>query len=169
MKHKGTFRMLSLGVLASLMMIPALSFGAAKPDFSGQWTLNESKSEVGEGRFFSAAKMSVKQEGNTLTIERTRTTRNGEERTTSETLTMDGKENISEGNNRKTTSVVTWSDDGNTVTIRTTREFNRQGETFEMNTTEVWSLSDGGNTLTIQSDSSSRMGDRSATLVYNKN
>lgn len=155
--------------LASLIvMIPLCSF-AANPDFSGQWTLNESKSEMGEGRFFSAPKMKVTQEGNTLTIERTRTGRDGEERTTSETLTMDGKDNVVSGDNRNSVTTVTWSEDGSTLTIKSKREFNRQGETFEMNTTETWTLSGDGKTLTIKSDSSSGMGDRSATLVYDKN
>jgi hypothetical protein len=168
MKQKSQFQRLFVTLASLIVMIPLCSF-AAKPDFSGQWTLNESKSNLGEGRIFSAANMKVTQEGNTLTIERTRTGRNGEARTTSETLTMDGKENISEGENRTSSTTVTWSEEGSTLTIKSKRGFNRQGETFEMNTTETWSLSGDGKTLTIQSDSSSAMGDRSATLVYDKN
>ena len=82
---------------------------------------------------------------------------------------MDGKENVVNGDNRNSVTTVTWSDDGSALTIKSKREFNRQGETFEMNTTETWTLSGDGKTLTIQSDSSSGMGERSATLVYDKN
>jgi hypothetical protein len=81
---------------------------------------------------------------------------------------MDGKENIDEGENRTTTSILTWSEDGSTLTIKSKREFTRNGEEFVMTSTEVWTLADGGKTLKIQSDSSSSRGDRSATLVYEK-
>ena len=169
MKNSRLVHMLFLGVIGSLLIISAPSFAAAKPDFSGQWTLNETKSDLGEGRFFSAAKLSITQKGNTLSIERTRTGRNGEERTSSETLTMDGKENIDEGENRTTRTTVTWADGGNSLIIKSKREFNRQGETFEMNTTETWTLTEGGKILNIKSESSSQRGDRTATLVYEKN
>lgn len=169
MKQGRIFHVLSLSMIGALLAVSTVSSAADNPDFSGQWTLNESKSDLGEGRFFSAPKMSVKQEGNTITIERTRSGRDGEERTTSQTLTTDGKEQVSEGERGNTTSVASWSDDGTTLTIKTKREFSRQGETMEMNTTETWTLADGGKTLTIKSESSSSQGDRSATLVYNKN
>jgi hypothetical protein len=168
MKNRRTIQLFLISVLSSLLLIPALSFAAEKPDFTGQWALNESKSELGESQGFAAIKLAVKQEGNTLTIERTRTGRDGEERTSSETLTMDGKENVNEGENRTTTSVVTWSEDSTTLTIKSKREFSRNGETMEMNSTEVWTLTEGGKNLKIQSDSSSGMGERSATLVYEK-
>jgi len=169
MKQSRLFHTLFLGVIGSLLMISAQSFAAAKPDFSGKWTLNESKSNMGEGSFMSAAKLSISQTGNTLTIDRTRTGRDGEERTTSETLTMDGKENINEGENRTTSTTVTWSDDGTSLIIKSKREFTRQGETFEMNSTETWTLAEGGKILSIKSESSSQRGDRTATLVYDKN
>jgi len=168
MKHNRILQLFFVTLISSLVMVPALSFAGEKTDFTGQWTLNESKSDLGEGRFFAAVKMSVTQEGESLTFERTRTGRDGEERTSSETLTMDGKECINEGENRKTTSTVTWSDDGTTMTIQSVREFNRQGETMEMNSTEVWTLSEEGTILKLQSDTTSGMGERSVTLIYEK-
>jgi hypothetical protein len=169
MKERRIFHVLSLSMIGALLAISTISSAADNPDFSGQWTLNESKSDLGEGRFFSAPKMNVKQEGNTITIERIRSGRDGQERTSSETLTMDGKEQVSEGERGNTTTVASWSDDGTTLTIKTKREFSRQGETFEMNTSEVWTLAEGGKVLKIQSESSSSRGERSATLVYDKN
>lgn len=168
MKNNRILQLLFVTLFSSLLMIPALSLAGEKTDFTGQWTLNESKSDLGEGRFFAAIKMSITQDGNTVIIERTRTGRDGEERTNSETLTMDGKECINEGENRKTTSTVTWSDDGTTMTIKSVREFNRQGETMEMNSTEVWTMSEDGKTLKLQSDTSSERGERSVTLIYEK-
>ena len=168
MKHSRVFQVLVISMICSILVIPTVSFAGEKTDFTGEWTLNESKSDLGEGRFFSPSKIAIKQEGNTLTIERTRIGRDGGERITSETLTMDGKENINEGENRSSTSIVTWSEDGTTLTIKSAREFSRQGETFEMNSTEVWTLAEEGKILKIQSDTSSSRGERSVILVYEK-
>lgn len=166
MKQHSIFQLVFISAMAFFLTIPSLSFAGEKVDFSGKWTLNESKSDLGEGRFRAAAKMTVMQDGDALTVERTRTGRDGQERTASETFTMDGKESINEGENRKSTSTVTWSDDGSTMTIKSIREFSRQGETFEMNSTEVWTLAEDGKILKIQSDTSSARGERSVTLFY---
>lgn len=168
MKQGRFFQVLSLSMICALLAIPSNSFAGDKVDFTGEWVLNESKSDLGEGRAFAAFKIAVKQEGNTITIERTRTGRDGEERTNSETLTLDGKENIDEGERGSSTSVLSWSEDGNSLTIKSKREFNRQGETFEMNSTQVWTLAEDGKVLKIQSDISSSRGERSASLVYDK-
>jgi len=168
MKQGRFFQVLSLSMICALLAIPSNSFAGDKVDFTGEWVLNESKSDLGEGRAFAAFKIAVKQEGNTITIERTRTGRDGEERTNSETLTLDGKENIDEGERGSSTSVLSWSEDGNSLTIKSKREFNRQGETFEMNSTQVWTLAEDGKVLKIQSDISSSRGERSSTLVYDK-
>lgn len=168
MKQKRVIQLFVMAVTCALLLIPAASFAGEKVNFSGEWTLNESKSDVGEGRFFSASKMSVTQEVNSIIIESTRAGRNGQERTNSETLSLDGKENVNEGENRSSTSIVTWSDDGTIMTITSNAKFNRQGETFEMKTTQVWTLEEDGKTLKIKSDSSSARGDRSATLAYDK-
>ena len=167
MKPTKTYHWYLLGILGFLIFSTA-SYATEKVDFSGKWTLNESKSDLGEGRYFSAAKMSVTMAGNTMTIERTRSGRDGQERTSSETITLDGKENIDKGDNRSTTSVATWSEDRTTLTIKSDIEFSRQGETMKMQRTEVWTLGEGGKILKIQSDSSSARGDRSVTLVYEK-
>jgi len=166
MKRIRIFQLLTASMVCLLLTIPTASFAGKKVVFTGEWTLNESKSELGEGRVFSALKITVKQEKKTIFIERTRSGRDGEERTSSETLTLDGKENINEGERGTSTSKLTWSEDGTSLTIKTTREFNRQGETFEMNSIEVWTLSEDGKILTIQSDISSPRGERSVTLVY---
>ncbi len=168
MKQGRFFQVLSLSMICALLAIPSNSFAGDKVDFTGEWVLNEDKSDLGEGRAFAAFKIAVKQEGNTITIERTRTGRDGEERTNSETLTLDGKENIDEGERGSSTSVLSWSEDGNSLTIKSKREFNRQGETFEMNSTQVWTLAEDGKVLKIQSDISSSRGERSSTLVYDK-
>jgi len=168
MKQKNFFQLVVMGAICSLLMIPNSSFAAESPDFTGKWKFNESESTMGEGRFFAAVEMTVNQEGNIITIERTRTGRNGQKRTTSETITLDGEENVVEREYGTSTYIATWSDDKNSLTIETEMEFNRQGETFTMNRKEIWSLEEGGKVLNIQSTSSSQRGTRAATLIYDK-
>ena len=86
----------------------------------------------------------------------------------SETLTTDGKENTSKSENRSSTSTAEWSDDGTILTIKSNMEFNRQGEIFQIKRSEIWTLGEEGKILKIQSESSSSRGERSVTLVYDK-
>ena len=168
MKRSRIFQMSALFLICSFLLISTESFAQKNVDFSGKWTLNEDKSDLGEGRFFSASKLAITQDGKAVTLERTRAGRDGEERTTSETITLDGKENVTETENRKTNSVATWSEDKSALTIKSTIEFSRQGETMEMIRTEVLTVGENGKVLLIQSDTSSSRGDRSVSLVYDK-
>ena len=165
MKQMRIFQLLGMAVISSFLLT-SVNTMAQKVDFSGEWILNESESELGEGRFRLSPEMNVKQDGNTIMIERSFTTRNGETRTRNETLTMDGKENVSEGENRSSTTTVNWSDDANSLTLKSDLVMSRQGETFEAKTNEIWTLNK--NVLTIKSSTSSSRGDRSVTLVYDK-
>lgn len=168
MKQKRIFQLLGMAVISSFILAPVNAMAPVKVDFSGGWILNESKSELGEGRFRFSAELTVKQEENTLMIERISTGRDGQKRTSSQSLTMDGKENVDESETRSSTTTITWSDDAKTLTITSDLTMSRQGETFKIKRTEIWSMNEGGEILTIKSASSSSRGDRSVILVYDK-
>lgn len=160
--------MFTLGVICSFLLASAGSLEAKNPDFSGKWKFNETESAMGEGRFFAAEEMTVTQDGKTITIERTRAGRDGQMRTTTETITLDGKENVEEREFGKSTYKATWSADQNSLVIETETEFQRQGDTFTMSRKETWSLAEGDKVLKIESASSSQRGTRSATLIYDR-
>ena len=64
-----------------------------KLNFSGEWSLNEEKSELGEGRrWMVSSKLTISQENNIMTIERLLTRRSGDEFKINEKYTLDGKE-----------------------------------------------------------------------------
>jgi hypothetical protein len=168
MKQKRNYHLRGMIMLCLFLIIPALSFAAGNTDFTGEWTLNNEKSELGEGRFFSPLRMTVKQEEVAITIDRTTTGRDGEERTISQTLTMDGKENKMESERRNSITFVTWSEDGSALTIKADSEFSRQGEVMKIKSEEIWTLEGDGKILKIQSSMSSPRGDRAVTLVYDK-
>ena len=168
MKQKHLFQLAGPAMISLFLLISSGSFAAQKPEFTGTWKFNETESTMGEGRFFAAGQIAVKQEGNTITIERTLRGRDGQSRTMTETITLDGNENVVEREYGKTTHTATWSDDRKSLIIETESEFNRQGDTFTMTRKEVWSLEEGGKVLNIQSSSSSQRGTRSATLIYDR-
>ena len=142
---------------------------AGNVDFSGNWKLNESKSELGQFGGRSAKKLKIQGNVESIAIQRASTNQAGEEMTTDEKLTFDDKESESTvfGNTKKK-SKAKWSDDGKTLTVKSTIAFERNGETMEIKTTEIWTLSDDGKTLTINSTSESPRGTNTTKLVYDK-
>jgi Tol biopolymer transport system component len=153
-------------VLAGLMISVSI-FGQV--NFSGNWAFNETKSNIGEGgaRMVSR-KIIISQSDNTFTLERYFTDRQGEERKMIETYTLDGQESINTIYNTEKKSTATWSDDKKSLTVSSQMVFEMNGQQNEIKSVEVYSLSDGDKILTINSQSTSSMGERKLTLVYDK-
>ncbi|MEI9944939.1 MAG: hypothetical protein WDN26_12060 [Chitinophagaceae bacterium] len=155
-----------------LLLAPAilLSF-TTKPapiNFSGQWKLNESKSELGEFRF-APSSIKVDQKADAITVSR-ESNFNGQANTRTETLTFDGKVTESTGGfgNSKRKSTAKWSDDGKTMTVSYTVNFDINGEASELKGTETWTLSDDGKTFTLQTKGAGPQGDFTTKAVYDK-
>ena len=162
----GILRLLSLTVILAFLM-PAMVNAQGKANFAGNWVYNASKSTLpappgggaggggggggGGGRGgFGGGNMVATQEANLLTVASTRTGQDGTPVTTTMKYTLDGKETINTspgfggGDLMQIPSVATWSADGKSLTIVTTRTFNDQ----TMKTTQVWTLTDA-NTLSV--------------------
>ena len=154
-------KLLSLAVIL-LFVMPVIA-KAQKPDFSGNWALNESKSTMPEGggrMMMGGREFTVTQEANLLT--RKSVGRDGTERVSK--YTLDGKESIKSMGNNQIPSTATWSADGKSLTIKTTMEFNGNKRT----STAVWSMTDA-KTLSIATSSTNRDGEEiKATMVYDK-
>lgn len=148
------------------LMLSSLSFGQAT-NFSGSWAFNDSKSNLGEGggRMVSQTIIIV-QDATTFSLERAFTGQDGTERKMSEKYTMDGKECVNPVFNTEKKSKAVWSADQKVLTVSSVLVFEMNGESNEIKTTEVYKLA--GNEMTIESQSTSSMGERKATLVYNK-
>jgi hypothetical protein len=149
-------RLLSLTVILAFLL-PAMTNAQGKANFAGNWTYNASKSTQppagGGGRGgFGGGNIVATQEANLLTVATTRTGQDGTPVTTTMKYTLDGKESINTtpgfggGDPMKVPSVATYSADGKSLTIVTTRTFND----MTMKITEVWELADPS-TLTITS------------------
>jgi hypothetical protein len=154
--------------MLSFLMISVNSF-AQKPNFSGTFNLNESKSNIGQGPMRPAFELIVTQDDNSLAIQRKSKGRDGEDRVQNLKYTLDGKECENQGfMNSVSKSVVNWSADQKTLTINTTTVMDRNGEKIEMKSTEIWSLSTDGSTMTLDVNRSTPNGEIKQTLVYDK-
>src|SRR5574338_1499898 len=149
-----------------LIVAPAflLSFtsGPDHLNFSGEWKLNEGKSDLGQFASFATRAIKTVQDNDSITISRTAPSMNGGDFTTHETLTFDGKESQTNlfGESKKIASIK-WADDGQsfTVTYKLLLDFN--GQQSEVDGTEKWSMADGGKTLVLENNSTSSFGDLS--------
>lgn len=159
---------LTLAILSVMLILPTSLF--SQVNFSGTWTLNQTKSNLGEGMGgrMAAKSLTIVQQANDLTVDRTQDSRDGEEMKTTSKYTLDGKECANTGiMNSKLKSTVTWSADKATLSFANTMVFDRDGDPMEIKSTEAWKLTDA-KTLSIASQSTTPMGDTSVTLVYDK-
>jgi hypothetical protein len=140
-----------------------------KPSFSGEWKLDEAKSELGDFGNFVARSLKVDQKDNAIAITRTTPGFNGgTPSTTTLTLSYDGKVTDSEGfGGSKRKSTAKWSDDGQTLIINNTIIFERDGQTNEFKSTESWTLTKEG-TISIATHSSSPRGETDTKAIYIK-
>lgn len=156
-----------LVVLFSLVAVAAVM----PENFSGEWTLNEQKSDFGSSNFRmgAATTLKVKQEDASITIARNGMAPNGETYTWEEKLTADGKETETPvfGNGKRNASLK-WSGDNKSFTVNSKTILERDGNSVEINSTEVFKLSDDGKTLTMEVNSTSSFGAFTRILVYDR-
>jgi len=148
------------------VLIPANSFSQT-PNFTGEWKINEEKSELGEGRMRGATRLVIKHSDDEMSIERTSMGRSGEAFTSNEKMTLDGKECENMVNTRKKISSATWAEDGKSLNITSSMTFSRDGNTMEIKSTENWMLS-AENELTIDAVTQTPRGERIRKIVYDK-
>lgn len=182
MKKNVVSKFMSFAVITAFLSMPlALNAQANKADFTGSWIFNAEKSNLGQppqgqpqgqpqgprGGGMGGGNFTARQEANLLTVERTRTTPDGQSTTVTSKYTLDGKVSVNSTGRGESKSVATWSADGKSLTIVTTRSFERDGQTTEIKSTEVWSLS-APNTLSVLTTMNTPNGERKTTMIYNK-
>lgn len=173
-KNTWIMRLISLTIMLAFIAPAMTNAQAGKTNFSGTWALNAEKSTQpaagqGGGQRMGGGNFVATQEANLLTVVRTRTGQDGQATTTTMKYTLDGKESINTNPRGESKSIVTWSADGKSFTIETSRTMDMNGTSTTMKSTEVWSLTDP-NTLSVASTSPGRDGgaERKSTSVYDK-
>ncbi len=148
-------------LLFALAALWATAPAQAKPNFSGEWKLNVSKSEFGPLPAPISRTDKIKHEDPALKITTTQANQQGEG-TFELNYTTDGKESVNEirGNTMKSTSK--W--DGDTLVIDTKANFGGNDLTLS----DKWSLSGDGKVLTINRHIASPMGEVDQKVVLEK-
>lgn len=168
------FQVLTALSLVLLLIAPVvINAQAGKANFAGDWTMNADKSTLpqggqgGGGMRMGAGNLVATQDANMLTVTRTRTGQDGQPSTSVMKYTLDGKESVNTSPRGDSKSVATWSSDGKTLTIETSRTMDMNGESRTMKSTEVWKLTDA-KTLTISSTRQGPNGEVKSNIVYEK-
>lgn len=175
MKKNVTMQILSFTVLFAFLCMPlAINAQGSKTSFAGKWAFNADKSEMGQppqggggGQRMGGGDFTATQDANLLTVERTRTGQDGQPVTNTSKYTLDGKVSVNTTGRGESKSTATWSADGKSLTIVTTRTFERDGQSMEMKSSEVWSLTSPA-TLSIVNTMNTPNGERKTTMVYDK-
>lgn len=169
MVRRSFLRFAAVTISAALFILPVtLNAQGANTNFSGTWAFNESKSNLGEmGNFGRASKMTITQDGNNLSVDRVRTGQDGQETTTTEKYTLDGKESVNNSGRGPSKTIVTWSPDGKSLNFAVTRSFERDGQTTEFKSSQVWTLTDA-KTLSVLSVFVMQDQENKTTMVYDK-
>jgi len=166
-------RLLSLTIILALIAPVMVNAQAGKANFAGSWAINAAKSTQppagggGGGQRMGGGDFVAAQEANLLTVTRTRTGQDGTATTTVTKYTLDGKESINTNPRGDSKSVATWSADGKSLTIATSRTMDMNGETRTIKSSEVWSLTDA-KTLSIVATRQGQDGEVKTTSVYDK-
>jgi len=169
-KGSAFMRLISLAVILALITPVIANAQAGKANFAGDWTLNAEKStqpQGGGGMRMGGGNFVATQEANLLTVVRTRTGQDGQPTTTTMKYTLDGKESLNTSPRGDSKSVATWSADGKSLTIETSRTMDMNGQSTTMKSTEVWVLTDA-KTLTVNSTRQSPNGEVKSNMVYEK-
>ena len=149
-----------LGILAVLALAALPAF--AKPDFTGNWKLNASKSSFGEMPAPESMTMRITHADPKLTTATKQSSQMGDFDQAA-TYTTDGKECTNEGFQGSTTkSTVKW--DGDSLVVSTKGQFGDN----EFTMTQNWTLSADGKTLTVVQAFKSAMGEGEQKIVLDK-
>jgi hypothetical protein len=145
-----------------LLALPLVSvFAQQKPDFTGTWKLNVTKSDFGPLPGPESRTDVITHKEPSLSNSVTAQTAQGKQEYTL-SYTTDGKEALNKMGPREVKSTLKW--DGSNLKVSSTFLFNDSPVTGEA----TWSLSPDGKTLTINAHFSSTMGEADQTFVFEK-
>lgn len=174
MKKNNLFKQFASFILIIALSAPAvINAQAGKTNFAGDWTLNTQKSTLpqggqgGGGMRMGGGSFVATQDAGLLTVVRTRTGQDGQPTTSTMKYTLDGKESVNTSPRGDSKSVATWSPDGKSLTIETSRTMEMNGESRTMKSSEVWKLTDA-KTLEVTTTRQGQNGEQKSTMVYDK-
>lgn len=180
MNHPQNVRTYCAGAAWVLLIIGIFtltSMSGSHADFSGEWKLNESKSDR-NGKFplcifggdrMRSKTMKIATHADFLTIDAVSSFVNGAPVTKQEKLIFGSNEiKVTYIGKPREISAAKWSDDNQTMTVQSIRSFDKNGKTADFKVTEVWRLINGGKSIAIEVHSSSPSREESMALIYDR-
>jgi hypothetical protein len=141
-------------LLSTVSML--LLFGAAqiinRPDFTGKWIINLSKSEFDDSPLYTAPKqLEIKQLANYLEMKQIVIDGFGQDSTMRVKLWMDGKSSEMQTADQRTRIYrTTWSKDDQVMTEDYSSSYSGDSQREEYHTTEQWKLTPDGKGLQLE-------------------
>lgn len=154
------FRKATFAVFTVLLAAASLA-AQSKPNFSGTWKLNTSKSDFGPLPAPTSRTDVIEHNDPALKVATTADTPQGPQSFTSN-YTTDGKEATNKRGPAEAKSTITW--DGNKLVVNTKLNVQDQDVTIK----SVWTLSEDGKTLTQNVHLSAAMGEADQVQVFEK-
>ena len=149
-------------VLAAVAAVAFLAgVAVAKPNFTGDWKLNPSKSSFGDFPAPSSMTMKIGHEDPNLKVATSMASDRGEF-TWEAAYTTDGKECTNTMRDNESKSVVTW--EGDTLIINTKASFGGNDVTIN----DKWTLAGDGKTLTVERKFTSSQGEMVQKMAMEK-
>lgn len=152
-------RQIAAAAFAALWLVAGAAWAA--PNFSGNWKLNASKSELGQMPVPDKWDMAIEHKDPELKVTTTMVGQMGE-RTMSATYKTDGTETETERGQWKSKSTAKWEGD----TLHIVSKMNTQNG--ELTIDEKWSVIEDGKAISITSKWSSQMGEFETKRVMDK-
>ena len=165
-------------LLLAAAFLTLSSMTTDRANFSGDWKLNEAKSELGRMTIFCLTDniyafktMKIAGQADFLTVDvaSSYSYTDGPLGTRQEKLTFDGEKSEASlfGSTTKK-STAKWSADGHTMTVNSVIYFDIDDKKTEIKVTEVWKLINDGKSILLLSNSNSSFGENAMKLVYDK-
>ena len=157
---------LTLFVMLFFTLNPIL-FSQNMTNFTGKWTFDLSKSDLGEGaKYWSGEEiLDITQDESSIKINKTSIIPGSESISATDFYKFDGKELILKEDFGTTKKNISWSEDRKILIINTLTSTSQR----EYIIIDSYSISQDGNTLTITNYSkNSATGERTLKMVYNR-
>jgi hypothetical protein len=138
--------------------------------YSGEWVLNEEKSDFGSnGSANVPYKMVIERQGEQIIVNEFTKVEWADDRITHQEILLDGTPVITREFKVPRTSISTFYPADKSFTVSSSSKSERGGQVREIKSTEKWSLSDEGKTLTIEENSTGFRGeDVRSVVVYER-
>lgn len=149
LKKMNHLKPLTYGLLLFFCLIYGKTYSQTT-DYTGNWKLNEDKSDFGKLGYSSAPKfIKINQAPTEINIERYSKNEAGKDQSYIEKLNFDGRPVESQIADTHKTSSASWSSDHKLLTEHSIYKFlNRNGGTVTNKGTTIWSLSSDDKSLT---------------------